>query len=476
MSLSLKISIEKKAYYPGESIPVKMVLKNDSGKSKVIPAFNYNSDLTELIILDSSGEQIARLNDMRRQELMEYFPLEIIDPPDDSLPPGDERGHEMDAAQYFRLIKPGKYQLQGSYKFYDQTFLSDPLEIEILEGKASMLRHAWQYMLGEKWRCHLVYRDGEQIMHTAGESHSPEVVSYNLPVETDIKFDRFSPARSAFDDEEGYHPWLVGAAKENIAGVLLDGGDVLAQLGTQKIKGDLAEFAAVETYERRLVIPELLTENNKHFIVLHVYDNEGKPVEDKTIEVGAEAKIFDAAVYGDDEFQKYLLVYGQPADKGFDVYAVVSEKDDLSDLKSIKLYESERIMSTILIPPKVDESNEIFGAAFFPPAKELWIYNIGLDPRPQKDKPPKQVLETKGELEFLNMAVDARDLKYLLFVEDGKKLLYYDFANNEFRFITEEKFADAQLVVTPSDGIFLAFIDHNGLIQFRHTETVVKKH
>ncbi len=476
MSLSLKIFVEKSAFYPGESIPVKMLLKNDSGKSKVIPAFNYNSDLTELIVRDSKGEELARLNDLRRQELMGYFPIEVIAAPDDTLAPDEEREHEMDVSQYIRLLKAGKYQIQGSYKFYDQTFLSEPLEIEILPGSAAKLRHVWQNMLGDKWRCHLVYNEHDKIMHMAGETHNPEIISYNLPIETKIKFDSFAPAKSAFDDEEGYHLWLTGTAKDKIVGVFLDGDKVLAELKPLALKGELAESAAVELYERRLIIPELASENGRHFLILHLFDGEGKHLDDKRLEVGANAVVLDAAAYGDEEYEKYLLVYSQPVEKGFEIYSVVSEKADLSDVKAYKLYNAERALNSLLIPPTVDESNEIFAASFFAPAKELWIYTISLDPQAINPKPPKQVLMTQGELAFLNMAVDAKDLKYLLFVEDGKKLLYYNHANDEFRFVTEDKFTDAQLVVTPSDGIFLAYIDHNGLVQFRQMETVVKKH
>jgi hypothetical protein len=476
MSLSLKISVEKNVFYPGESIPVRMLLINDSGKSKVVPAFSYNSDLTELIVSDSEGKELARCNDLRRQDLMGYFPIEVIDPPDDTLVPQDEREHEMDVSQYIRLMKAGKYQIQGSYKFYDQTFLSDPLEIEILSGTSSKLSHAWQYMLGEKWRCHLVYNEKDRIMHMAGESHNPEIICYNLPVETKIKFDRFAPAKSAFDDDEGYHLWLAGPAKNKITGLFLDGDKVLTELQPHDLKGELAEFAMVELYERRLIIPELMSENDKHYLVLHLYGGDGKHLDGKRIEVGKDVVIYDAWAYGDDEYEKYLLVYGQPVEKGFEVYSVVSEKDDLSDVKAYKLYTSERQFNDLVLPPAVDESNEIFAVSFFGPAKELWFYTISLDPAAKDQKPPKQVLKSQGELEFLNFAVDVKDLKYMLYIEDGKKLLYYNHANDEFRFVTEDKFTDPQLVVTPSDGIFLTYIDHSGLVRFRQMETVVKKH
>jgi len=476
MSLSLKIFVEKSAFYPGESIPVRMLLKNDSGKSKVIPAFNYNSDLTELIVRDSAGEELARLNDLRRQDLMGYFPIEVIEAPDDTLDPDEEREYEMDVSQYIRLLKAGKYQIQGSYKFYDQTFLSEPLDIEILSGSASAFKHVWQNMLGDKWRCHLVYNENDKIMHMTGETHNPEIISYNLPIETEIKFDRFAPAKSAFDDEEGYHLWLVGPSKDKIGGIFLDGDKVLAELQPLALKGNLAEFAAVELFERKLIIPELASENGKHYLILHLFDDKGKHLDNKRLEVGANAVVFDAVAYGDEEYEKYLLIYGQPVEKGFEIYSVVSEKDDLSDVKAYKLYTSEHALSSLLMPPTVDESNEIFAASFFAPAKELWIHTISLDPQAINPKPPKQVLKAQGELEFLNLAVDAKDLKYLLFVEDGKKLLYYNHANDEFRFVTEDKFTDAQLVVTPSDGIFLVYIDQNGLIRFRQMETVVKKH
>jgi len=78
MSLSLQISVPKDKFSPGESIPVNMILKNESGKTMVIDEFTFNSDLTEMLVFDSEDKLVACLDDYVRQELLGLMPPETM--------------------------------------------------------------------------------------------------------------------------------------------------------------------------------------------------------------------------------------------------------------------------------------------------------------------------------------------------------------------------------------------------------------
>ncbi|NIP42858.1 MAG: hypothetical protein GWN61_12100, partial [candidate division Zixibacteria bacterium] len=182
MALSLTIAVEKNEYLPGESIPVEMALVNITDSVVNIPNFAYNSDLTEIIISDSEGKEIGRVNDPVRQLQLGFMQVEVIKPPEQSLSPGSPQKVTFDVSQYVRLTKAGKYQLQGSFRYDEEQIMSDPVQITILEGRASGLYHKWQYQMGGKWRCQIVYRDHDKLMHMLGYRHNPGVIDYNIPV------------------------------------------------------------------------------------------------------------------------------------------------------------------------------------------------------------------------------------------------------------------------------------------------------
>lgn len=472
MSLNLTITVEKTQYHPGESIPVNMVLKNEAGRTVVIGEFTFNSDLTGMLVFDSNGKLVASQSDYDRQELLDFFPLERIDAPPDNIGPGQERRRVWDISQYTPLLKPDTYNIQGSYQYHSDKILSDPIEIEIVDGAVSQVQYVWQYEEGSKHKCYLVYRDGSDIMLHKGYKHNPMVIDYNYPLAEKPEPDKFGVAKSSYDKSD-YGLWMVGIKDDKLAGYKYRELEKIGELEKFKIGGEIVFDALVETYDRLLVVPEKYEEQGKHYLCLHIFSPEGEKTAEKKFEISPEARIFDAA---DIRSTGYLLVYGNPVGKGFDVHAVSSKKADLSDLRSDLLYNSEHNFESVQIPPGYMAVDYLYGAAFKADSKELWLYQIELNPKMKTQTPPKRVVKSAGDLAFVSFIVEANGAAYMLFREEGHKLLYYNYTDDEFVFITEDKFSGAQLVATDSAGIFLVYIDKNGMLRFRQTETVMQRH
>ncbi|HDS01190.1 MAG TPA: hypothetical protein ENO22_10380 [candidate division Zixibacteria bacterium] len=468
MALSLTIAVEKNEYLPGESIPVEMTLVNITDSVVNIPNFAYNSDLTEIIISDSEGNEIGRLNDPVRQLLLGFMQVEVIKPPEQSLSPGSPQKAEFDVSQYVRLTKAGKYQLQGSFRYDDEQVLSDPVEINILEGKASGLYHKWQYQMGGKWRCQMVYRDHDKLMHMLGYRHNPGVIDYNLPLMDDFTVDEYALAFSCYDKDD-YLPWILGVKDKKLVGGKIDTASFVTGLEELEFKGKTFLNAAVETYDRTLILPEVL----KDKILFHLFDAEGKKNAQKEIGIGSGTEVLDASAYKSGE---YLMVYRETTSKGSDIYAAVSKKADLSDMEQRKLVGSSKEFDAAVISPTVKMPSDFYAVSFEPEEKALMIYTVSLNPDIRTQVPPKVILKSQGELQLHSFAVEQNGAAYVLFIEDGKKLLYYNVSDNSFEFITEEEFSDPQLIITESDGVFLGYIDHDGIIQFKHMEKVIKRH
>ena len=472
MSLSLTIAVEKTEFRPGESIPVSMVLKNESGRSMVIGEFTFNSDLTEMMVFNSEGKLVAKLTDYDRQELLGFLPVETIDAPPDNVGAGKERRRVWDISQYLPLLEPDKYNIQGSYRNHSEKILSDPIEIEIVDGQASQMKFTWQYENARQQKCHLVYKDGPDWMYHKGYKNNPQVIDFNYPLAEKPELDNFGLAYSSYDKAD-YALWMVGRKADKLAGYRYANFEKTAELEKITISGEINLDAVVETYERLLVVPEIFEEKNKNFINLHIFSKEGEKQGEKKFETGKDTRIFDAS---DLRSSGYLLVYGHPVEKGFDVFAVSSKKADLSDLKSELLYHSAHTFESLAIPPGYVSADYLYAVAFEPKSKELRLYQIDLNPKMKTPVPPKQVLKSSGELAFLNFNVEKNGAAYMLFVEDGHKLLYYNYTDNEFVFITEEKFSDVRLLATDASGIFLMYADKNGIVRYRQTETVIQSH
>jgi hypothetical protein len=141
-----------------------------------------------------------------------------------------------------------------------------------------------------------------------------------------------------------------------------------------------------------------------------------------------------------------------------------------------KLVGSSKEFDAAVIPPTVKMPRDFYAVSFEPEEKALMIYTVSLNPDIRTQVPPKVILKSQGELQFHSFAVEQNGAAYVLFIEDGKKLLYYNVADNNFEFITEEEFSDPQLIITESDGVFLGYIDHDGIVQFKHMEKVIKRH
>ncbi|MBD3219183.1 MAG: hypothetical protein GF310_12985 [candidate division Zixibacteria bacterium] len=468
MALSLTIAVEKNEFLPGESIPVTLTIVNTSDSVVNIPNFSYNSDLTEIIVSDSKGKEIGRVNDPVRQQLLGFMVVEPIDPPEQSLSPESPEKAEFDVSQFMRLAESGKYLLTGGFKYDDDTVMSEPVEITILEGKASGLYHEWQYRMAGKWRCHQVYKDHEKVMHMLGYRHNPAVIDYNLPLKDGFEADSFGLAFSCYDKDD-YYPWLLGIKDGKLAGGKLKADSFMLKCEEIEFKGRPAFNASVETYERKLIIPEALDDK----ILFHIFDSEGKKRDQKEIGVGKGTDILDASAYKSGEF---LLIYRETTGKGSDIYAAISRKKDLSDIEQIKLVGSSKDFDAAVIPPTVKMPRDFYAVSFEPEEKALMIYSVSLNPDIRTQVPPKSILKSQGDLLFYSITVEQNGAAYLLFVEDGKKLLYFNVADNHFHFITEEKFSDPQLIVSDTDGVFLAYIDHKGIIQYRHVEQVIKRH
>ena len=472
MSLSLTIAVEKTQFHPGESIPVSMVLKNEAGRSLVIGEFTFNSDLTGMLVFDSEGKMVASLSDYDRQELLDFFPLEKIEAPPDSIGAGQERRRIWDISQYLPLLKPDTYNIQGSYQYHNDKILSDPIEIEIVDGAASQVKYAWQYEDGHKQKCYLVYHDGSDVMMHKGYKHNPMVIDFNYPLEEKPELDKFGLAYSSYDKKD-YGLWMVGNKGDKLIGYKYKGLEKIGELEKIKLNGEIVYDAVVEIYERMLVVPEMLEEKGKRYICLHIFSPEGEQTGEKKFEVGKDARIFDAA---DIRSTGYMLVYGNSSDKGYDVHTITSKKADLSDLKDELLYQSKHGFESVLIPPGYVTADYLYGLSFKPDSKELYVYQIELNPKMKTQVPPKRVLKSAGELTFQSFIVEANGAAYMLFMEEGHKLLYYNYTDDEFVFITEDKFSEAQLAATDSAGIFLVYVDKRGILRFRQTETVMQRH
>jgi len=369
-------------------------------------------------------------------------------------------------------VTAGKYKLQGSYKSYSDKIMSEPIEIEILEGKASHIKHTWQSDFGQRSKSHLVYWDDEKIMHQEGYSHNLEVIDYNYSLSEEVQYKDFTIANSAYDKND-FGVWIIAAENDKLVGNKIKQNEIIAELDSIKLSGTIVLDAIVENSAGLLIIPETISDKKKHWLVFHIFDSEGKKKSEKKIEVGKDTRVYCAE---DLRATGYLLIYGFAGSKKYEIHSVSAVKPEMSDIKNTKLYESSQEFETIVIPPTYDVPQYVYAVTFEEKSKSLWLYNIGLNPKSKTAVPPKVVLKSQGELKFDYLALDQKGVAYMLFTEDDKKLLYYNFTDNEFRFITEEKYSEAQLIATDADGIFLIYIDNIGVIRFLQTETVMKSH
>jgi hypothetical protein len=141
---------------------------------------------------------------------------------------------------------------------------------------------------------------------------------------------------------------------------------------------------------------------------------------------------------------------------------------DMSDLTTSKLYQSSREYLDAGFPDGLDLPEKAFAVSFKEDSKELWLYDIDLNPKVKNYVPPKRVLKSEGDLEFYSLMVNDKEKPYLLFIEVGHKLLFYNYTENEFVFVTEDKFTDPYLLATPAGELYLAYIDHHQILRFRH--------
>ncbi|MBD3382512.1 MAG: hypothetical protein GF404_09985 [candidate division Zixibacteria bacterium] len=483
MALKLEIEIADKSYYPGQSIPVSLRLINDSGKSRVVPAFTYNSDLTEVMVYNSEREEVLRANDLVQQERLDFFPVELIDAPDDSLGPNDSREFNFDLVRYGRLLEPGKYIVQGSYRFYDQTLITAEIEIEIRAGNASGLQCTWQYRMGDKDFCHLIYREREDYLHLAGYDHNPAVNRYNRVVDGLSPELEYHTARSACDEEEDFKIWMPARTDDKLIGSAISGGEVVAELEEIRLNGEPLFDHALGTTLGGLIVPEVETLKTKTKIRLHLFDSDGKKTAENIFDAQTDLKLFDSfmyTVYDDleesDESEEsedledyklqYMLIYGHPVGKGYGLYLATFSEQDMSDLTTRKLYQSTREFLDVRLPDGLDVPGLCYAVSFKEDSKELWIYDIELDPQAKNYVPPKRVLKSDGDLAFHSLLVTERNTVYLMFVEVGHKLLLYDYREERFYFITEDKFTDPYILASPAGDIFVAYIDHKRLVRF----------
>jgi hypothetical protein len=348
--------------------------------------------------------------------------------------------------------------------------LSEPVGIKIIEGDAYMLRHAWQYQMAGKWKCHLVYRDHDKLMHMFGNRNNPEVIDFNHIVKTEFDVDSFYLAYSCYDIDDDVS-WIVGVKGNNMIAGRLNDDQITDMVKDFKLDGELAEKGIAETYEETLIVPVL--DKGKNKLKFHLFDKSGKKSGEKEIDVGGGAFVLDAATY---KLGQYLMIYGELTDKGSDIYAAIATEPDLSDMKVNKLVGSSKQFDAAVIPPAVKIPGEFYAVSFDTREKALMIYNVSLNPDIRTSVPPKAILKSQDDLAFHSAAFQPNGAAYLIFVEAGNKLLYYNYADNKFDFITEDKFSDPQLIVTESDGVYLAYIDHQGLVRFKHMEVVVKRH
>lgn len=491
MALKLEIEIAEKNYCPGQSIPVTLRLINDSGKSRVVPAFTYNSDLTEVMVYNSEREEVLRANDLVQQERLGFFPVELIDAPDDSLGPNDSREFNFDLVRYGRLLEPGKYKVQGSYRFYDQTLITEDVEIEILPGNASELNCFWQYRMGDKDFCHLIYREQDDYMHMTGYDHDPAVHQFNKRIDGLSETVGYHVARSACDEEDDFKTWMLARTDDKLIGSAISGGEVVAELEEIRLNGEPLFDHALGTIEGGLIVPELETLKTKTKVRLHLFDSDGQKTADIIFDAQTDLKLFDSfmyTVYDDleedeesDEIAEtedyklhYMLIFGHPVGKGYGLYLASFTEPDMSDLTTRKLYQSTRDFLDVRLPDGLDVPGLCYAVSFKEDSKELWVYDIDLDPQAKNYVPPKRVLKSDGDLSLLSLLVTERNAVYLLFVEVGHKLLLYDYGNDRLHFITENKYYDPYMLASPTGDIFVVYIGHEKIVRFNRIIAVAR--
>jgi hypothetical protein len=307
-------------------------------------------------------------------------------------------------------------------------------------------------------------------MHMFGNRNNPEVIDFNHIVKTEFDVDSFYLAYSCYDIDDDVS-WIVGVKGNNMIAGRLNDDQITDMVKDFKLDGELAEKGIAETYEETLIVPVL--DKGKNKLKFHLFDKSGKKSGEKEIDVGGGAFVLDAATY---KLGQYLMIYGELTDKGSDIYAAIATEPDLSDMKVNKLVGSSKQFDAAVIPPAVKIPGEFYAVSFDTREKALMIYNVSLNPDIRTSVPPKAILKSQDDLAFHSAAFQPNGAAYLIFVEAGNKLLYYNYADNKFDFITEDKFSDPQLIVTESDGVYLAYIDHQGLVRFKHMEVVVKRH
>ncbi len=472
MALTLNISTNKKEYRPGESILAEMVLENNSSSAETVPEFTFNSDNTSIIVLNAEKRAIATVDDYTLQLRLGYDMTERIDAPADELKPGMKRRTVWDLTSYIRILKKGMYSLHARFKYPGDEILSEPCEFEILDGDARGLNHAWHMRRGARKFCHLVYYDSKELFNMKGYGNNPEVTKYNLPLKSEYLSERIVPSRSCYDGDD-YQLRLVGMNKKDLIGIAVEKDEIKSDLEVVKLSGDVAFDGVYETCKQDLIVPEVFIQDGSGRLRFHVFDKSGKKTAEKTIDVGADCEVYDARAYRGGE---YLLVYCEGKGKGNDIYSAFATKPDLSDLKQTRLLGSSKNFSDALLPPGTKMPKEFYAVAFDPEPKELMIYTVNLDPDIKTNAPPKQILETKGALQYLDFAMEKNGAMYLLFIEDDHKLLFYNQSLNEFRMITGDKFDDAQLIITERHGVFAAYIDKDRLVRFKHLEFKAEVH
>ena len=202
MRLELDFEIVRDRVPLAGPIMLRTTLRNlDEATVEVASLFD-NNRITNYVVFDDEHREIATVNHVTRQTLMEKVEPRTEDERIIRLAPGAAELREDNLSLYYWFLRPGRYHLRARYVWKGCDLWSDPVALEVLPAPVLSRDHQWGHHYGEKFVLHsswvLPREDGmHELFFRESMRFRPQVVNVNPvllelshPVDPRVSFNR----------------------------------------------------------------------------------------------------------------------------------------------------------------------------------------------------------------------------------------------------------------------------------------------
>jgi hypothetical protein len=182
--LKLHLDMGRREIPLGGEVRFALRLQNEGSAPVEVASLYDNNIITNYVLFDAEGNQLAVLNHLTRQELLGRVETRTGDVSIMTLDPGAEQRREDNLCRYTWFERPGVYFIEGLYRWEQHEIRTAREKVEILAAPLCAYDQQWSYHYGEKFLLHSVWvakrPDGvyEAFLRESIRSR-PQVINFN---------------------------------------------------------------------------------------------------------------------------------------------------------------------------------------------------------------------------------------------------------------------------------------------------------